>query len=91
MSISQFDPNRYYRLSNTVNNSTLALGVNETEPPSFGLIGLAVPQNIVQTSTAAMVLSVNRAKKAKKVLENIYCCVWYVSIGSEPGCIRLTI
>lgn len=33
MSGSQFDPKRYYRLSNTVNNSTLALGVNATEPP----------------------------------------------------------
>ncbi|EYE91860.1 uncharacterized protein EURHEDRAFT_380784 [Aspergillus ruber CBS 135680] len=33
MPSSQFDPKRYYRISNTVNNSTLALGVNATEPP----------------------------------------------------------
>lgn len=57
--------------------------------PGFDFIGLMVPQDIAQTSTAAMVLSVNSAKKAKRALENIYCCVWYVSIGSEPGCVRI--
>lgn len=59
--------------------------------PGIDFIGLMVPQDIAQTSTVAMVLSVNRAKKATKALENIYCCVWYVSIGSDSGpeCMRI--
>ena len=36
-----------------------------------------------------MMRSVNRTKRAKRALENIYCFVWYVSIGSELGCARI--
>lgn len=40
-----------------------------------GFIELMVHQDIAQTSTAAMMLSVNRAKNVKEALENIYC--WF--------------
>lgn len=49
---------------------------------------MMVPQGVAQTSIAAMMLSVNRTKKAKRMVENIYHCVWYVSIDCEPGCMQ---
>ena len=52
-------------------------GIHNREPfrpelPGPDFIGLMMPQDIAQASTAAMVLSVNGTKKAKRVLENIY-------------------